>query len=687
MQDTTRWGVLGTDEGVNVVFGGRTYIYFGDVNPSPWDEGRLNLDLIAWTSEPHVHTHGGHAAIGWMFYLPNGNQQGGPASTQQPNWRYCVKCFSLFFCPDGAGGAGRCTYDNALHQVAGDEFYLPNVEEGATADDGQSDWHYCGKCNGLCFAPGFVETGSCPAGGPHQPMGWTFLLPNDVQGPAPSTGQKDWRYCAYCQGLFFDGYVHKGACPSAPGGGLRLTPLLESGSKEGGQFYPFQGEPLVGTLKSYERPGGAFVWNDRVHVFVGVAHPKYSGRIRPGNPQFGTYLLSTATPDQSAPLTTHYLFSPRIGTCVLPDGTVRSHSPLGFYFRVSRAAAGASAVWRRCKRCEGLFEIVAGNAGLCFGSPAGHSPYDESFAVFEGSSDTGDSQSNWRRCAKCLALVYNGYASKDRCPAPGGTHDLADSPSYSMGFTSDANADEQSEDGGWRYCSQCQCMVFTRHENAVGGATPYVVNAADHTDLPAPPSAPGIAFSGRAAVIISHRFSWLPYHQGGFVLACWHLPVGASPRLQDLLYFDPESRQWTPHVSVFQKNLFDYTYQGSPNPPGYYTETGLLWLPGARRWMLTYTQAQPPSEQNPSVARRPVHARFAERITDLGTATDVPLFDPGRPADLALLAGPTSYPYGPYPLENYTTWDPQLGILDLCYLLSLYDPYQVQIMRTQIRLP
>jgi hypothetical protein len=688
LQDTTRWGVHGVDEGVSVDFQGRTYIYFGDVNPYPHDEGRLHLDHIAWTSEPHVHTHGGHLALGWTFYLPNSSQQSGPASTQQPNWRYCVKCFSLFYCPNGTS-AGRCTYDNGFHISAGSEFYLPNLEQGATPSIGQPDWHYCGNCNGLCYSPNKVPTGSCPVGGPHAPMGWTFVLPNNAQGATSSTGQMDWRYCGHCKGLFFDGYVHKGACPTAPGGGLRLTPVLESGTQENGLFYAFRGEPLVGTPKSFERPGGAFVWNDHVYVFANISAPKYSGQTRPGNPQFGAYLLSTNTPDQPTPLTTHYLFSPRIGKCKLPDGTVRSHQPLGLYFFVSPAPAGVSTNWRRCKWCEGLFELVLGNSGHCFGNPAGHSPYNDSFFVYEGSIDNADHQSNWRRCANCLMLVFNGYASKQRCPAADSTHDLDNSPPYSMTFTSDANADEAKQDGGWRYCSECQGIVFTRHDNTIGGATPYIVTAANHSDLPTPPSPNGIAFSGQAAVMISHRFGWRPHHYPGFVLACWHLPVGAAPRLQDLLYFDPESRTWTPDASILaHKNLFDYAYQGAPNPDGYYTETGLLWLPGPGRWMLTYTEAQPPWQHGTSVGQRPIYARFAERITDIGSAADIPIFDPStRPADQALLVGASSHPYGPYPLERYTRWDPQMGILDLWYLLSLYDPYQVQVMRTQIRVP
>jgi len=686
LQDTTAWGVLGVDEGVSLFITepgphqGRTYIYFGDVNASLGF--KRNFDLIAWTSEPRVHATGGHLAQGWTFFLPNSNLQNGPASTQQPGWRYCVKCASLFYCPSGTS-AGRCTYDNGLHELSGFEFYLPNREEGAADSSGQPDWHFCGNCNGLCYAPGFARTGSCPAGGTHNPMGWTFVLPNNVQGATDATGQADWRFCAYCNGLFYDGFVHKGTCPAAPGGGLRCTAVLESGTQENGQFFAFQGEPLVEITKSDERPGGAFFWEGRVYVFANVFTAK-AEEDRPGDPQYGTYLLSTDTPDQALPLATHYLVSPRIGKCTLANGEVRSHQPLGLSFDTQPGLA--SSPWRRCQSCAGLFNLVAGNPGRCFGNPAGHSPDGGFFFLSEGAVDTPRHQANWRRCANCLMLFFNGGASRERCPA-GGAHDPAGSPSYSMPFSADVASDQDPE-RGWRYCVQCQGMVFTLQDNAIGGATPYVVSAADFPELPAPPSASGVTFSGQAAVMISHRFGRGPGFPPGFVLACWHLPLGAAPRLQDLLYFDPQARSWSPDVAVLAPgNLFDYAYLGAANDGGYYTETGLLWLPGPRRWMLTYTQAQPRTT-DPHALRRPVYARFAQRITDLGGAADIPLFDPTtRPADNALLTDPDSYPYGPYPLEAYTSWDPQARILDLHYLLSFFRPYQVQVMRTQIRIP
>src|SRR5581483_8438051 len=47
--------------------------------------------------------------------------------------------------------------------------------------------------------------------GGHLAMGYTFVLPHDVAEDANNQGS--WRFCAKCNGLFFDGYPHKGVCP------------------------------------------------------------------------------------------------------------------------------------------------------------------------------------------------------------------------------------------------------------------------------------------------------------------------------------------------------------------------------------------------------------------------------------------------------------------------------------------
>src|SRR5581483_3832537 len=143
-----------------------------------------------------------------------------------------------------------------------------------------------------------------------------------------ATGQGDWRFCNNCSGLFFDGYAQKGSCPAGPGGGLRLNPVLGSDSR----FYPFNGSFPIGDTLWDERPGGAFIWNDRMYVFANISIFHYSRALRPGNPQVGTYVLSTSTPDQPSPLTTEFLLSPRIGKCRQADGSLQSHKPLGYTF-------------------------------------------------------------------------------------------------------------------------------------------------------------------------------------------------------------------------------------------------------------------------------------------------------------------------------------------------------------------
>jgi hypothetical protein len=66
---TSPSGVNGVDEGVSVYVNNTTYIYFGAVNPNPFSDSRLDLDLMASTSDPMLHTHGRHVAQGWLFCL------------------------------------------------------------------------------------------------------------------------------------------------------------------------------------------------------------------------------------------------------------------------------------------------------------------------------------------------------------------------------------------------------------------------------------------------------------------------------------------------------------------------------------------------------------------------------------------------------------------------------------------
>ena len=80
------------------------------------------------------------------------------------------------------------------------------------AENVQGDWRFCAKCHEMFF-DGFPDKGRCPAdGGYHGPAGFNFILPHDI--PPSDTTQESWRFCHKCHAMFFDGFPDKGRCPA-----------------------------------------------------------------------------------------------------------------------------------------------------------------------------------------------------------------------------------------------------------------------------------------------------------------------------------------------------------------------------------------------------------------------------------------------------------------------------------------
>jgi hypothetical protein len=52
-----------------------------------------------------------------------------------------------------------------------------------------------------------------------------------------------------------------------------------------------------------------------------------------------------------------------------------------------------------------------------------------------------------------------------------------------------------------------------------------------------------------------------------------------------------------------------------------------------------------------------------------------------------MAANVTPSPYGAFILNRFTKWDPSARELTLAYLMSTFNPYQVQVMQTRLRLP
>jgi hypothetical protein len=137
---------------------------------------------------------------------------GSPASAavgNQESWRFCSKCFSMFY--DGAGFKGACPAGGA-HTAQG-FYFTPHYDDGKpeTATI-QYEWRFCSKCFAMFYNNG--PRGKCPSGGVHTAQGFNFGLVHDG---SPSSGQTEWRFCQQCFALFYNGGSFKGKCPAGGG--------------------------------------------------------------------------------------------------------------------------------------------------------------------------------------------------------------------------------------------------------------------------------------------------------------------------------------------------------------------------------------------------------------------------------------------------------------------------------------
>jgi uncharacterized protein with PIN domain len=442
LNDTGRWGAIGVDLGTTTEHEGRTYIFFGDVATKAQSGISLNADLVAWIDEPEVLRHGGHLALGWKFVLPNE-----PTGVQgQPDWRFCRKCGSLFW--DGNDTfKGFCHRDGGPHDAIGLRFVIPAREMSAQA--GQPDWRYCGKCASL-FWNGSDFKGVCPKdGAPHEAIGWNFLLPYE---PTGVQGQTEWRYCGKCGGFFWNGGAHKGICTGAPGGGFHLNAVLG----DNGWFDPFTGTDPIGQTLSLETPNGAFSYANKVWVFAGFSDPQYSGHPRPGDPAPGCYLTSKAEPEKPGPYQKEFLFSPLIGWCPRDASRDRleSHEPLGWKFFLSHdipEGPNHQANYRRCRKCASLFwDGDPAFKGRCHRG-GNHEASDLNYVLLHSVAEDDQNQANWRRCAKCASVYWNGADDGGLCPA-GGQHQATP---LNLILTHPTLVEDGTHQANWRFCEKC----------------------------------------------------------------------------------------------------------------------------------------------------------------------------------------------------------------------------------------
>jgi hypothetical protein len=198
----------------------------------------------------------------------------------QSNWRFCVKCFGLFWygyptkgtCPRGGGHDPGGSWDFSL-VVLDTNPPAPNPGGGGSGPPVQSNWRFCTKCFGL-FWYGYQTAGSCPLGGAHSPHrsasptgAWSSInlgLPVvDTNAPPARAGgggtgvprQSNWRFCTKCFGLFWYGYSSAGQCPT----GGEHSPHQSASPSGAGSSWNF-GLDVVTTL-----PATGRLWLNEEH--------------------------------------------------------------------------------------------------------------------------------------------------------------------------------------------------------------------------------------------------------------------------------------------------------------------------------------------------------------------------------------------------------------------------------------
>jgi hypothetical protein len=140
------------------------------------------------------------------------------ALTIQSNWRWCTKCYMLFW--NGDPNQGPCAAGGGHDPGASGlkNYYLHAGDRSVDLFDSaklQTKWRYCTKCHGLFFEGYSPKLGVCAAGGAHNGMGLYFAMQHDI--PNGVNNQGGWRFCSKCFAMVWDAYPTKGSCPVGGG--------------------------------------------------------------------------------------------------------------------------------------------------------------------------------------------------------------------------------------------------------------------------------------------------------------------------------------------------------------------------------------------------------------------------------------------------------------------------------------
>ncbi len=109
--------------------------------------------------------------------------------------------------------------------------------------------------------------------------------------------------------------------------------------------------------------------------------------------------------------------------------------------------------WSSCTKCSSL---VLDPVGRCPGGGLHETTDSGDYVVpYE---NRANSQTTWRHCESCRALVFAGSGSGGRCIS-GLAHTLGDKGYRPEGLRTFNAAPEAVRQSDWRWCGKCDCMT------------------------------------------------------------------------------------------------------------------------------------------------------------------------------------------------------------------------------------
>lgn len=117
------------------------------------------------------HGHVAQAAGGTNLFLEYGDLP--ETKESQINWRFCEKCFQLFF--DGFPTKGMCPVDFQYHRAQGYNYRM--LHDVPASDSDQEGWRFCEKCMVMFWEQSGTKTRCINNSGGHKAQGYRFLLP------------------------------------------------------------------------------------------------------------------------------------------------------------------------------------------------------------------------------------------------------------------------------------------------------------------------------------------------------------------------------------------------------------------------------------------------------------------------------------------------------------------------------